>query len=126
MNYLFIKLIKLSLKEESILKIATTKLKNIEVLNINLILDMLQQHFSIKLSSRLPVIAIYSIYQMLIPILKRYENKKLLPLQVHTASDKRGFGDIEIYTKNNKPFEIKHNIPIDKYLVFDIVKKNRK
>lgn len=129
LDYLFIKLIKLSLENKSILRIATAKSKNIEVLNINLILDMLQKHFSVKLSSRLPVIAIYSIYQMLIPILKRYENKKLLPLQVHTSSDKHGFGDIEIYTKNNKPFEIveiKHNLPIDEYLIFDIVKKVEK
>lgn len=126
LNYLFAKLIVLSLQDELILQSASKQFKTIGTLNINLILEMLQKHFSEKLSSRLPVIAIYSIYQILIPILKRYENKKLLPLQVHTSSDKHGFGDIEIYTKNNKPFEIveiKHNIPLDKYLIFDIVKK---
>ncbi|MCS7077001.1 MAG: hypothetical protein NZ455_09850 [Bacteroidia bacterium] len=35
-------------------------------------------------------------------------------------------GDIEIYTLDNQPFEVvevKHNVPIDKYLVFDVVKK---
>ena len=124
--YLFIRLIELTNKEDFILQIA--KKTNIEIgtLNINTILAMLKEHFSIKLSSRLPVIAIYSIYEILIPLLKRYNKKILLPLQVHTSSDKHGFGDIEIYDENNLPFEIveiKHNIPIDKYMVFDIVKK---
>jgi DNA (cytosine-5)-methyltransferase 1 len=52
----------------------------------------------------------------------------LLPLQVHTSSDKHGFGDIEIYDKENNPFEIieiKHNIPINRYLIFYIEKKIR-
>lgn len=124
--YLFIRLIELTNKEDLIFQ--TAEKTNIEIgtLNINTILTMLKEHFSIKLSSRLPVIAIYSIYEILIPLLKRYNKKKLLPLQVHTSSDKHGFGDIEIYDENNLPFEIveiKHNIPIDKYMVFDIVKK---
>ena len=124
--YLFIRLIEITNKEDFILQIA--KKTNIEIgtLNINTILAMLKEHFSIKLSSRLPVIAIYSIYEILIPLLKRYNKKILLPLQVHTSSDKHGFGDIEIYDEKNLPFEIveiKHNIPIDKYMVFDIVKK---
>jgi len=126
LNYLFAKMIELSSKDEIILNKVDKEFQKIGTLNINIILEMLQKHFAIKLSSRLPVIAIYSIYQILIPILKRYENKKLVSLQVHTSSDKHCFGDIEIYTKTNKPFEIveiKHNIPLDKYLIFDIVKK---
>ena len=124
--YLFIRLIELSKKEDLIFQIAEKTNIEIGTLNINTILTMLKEHFSIKLSSRLPVIAIYSIYEILIPLLKRYNKKILLPLQVHTSSDKHGFGDIEIYDENNLPFEIveiKHNIPIDKYMVFDIVKK---
>jgi len=126
LNYLFAKMIELSCQDEIILDKVDKEFQKIGTLNINIILEMLQKHFAVKLSSRLPVIAIYSIYQILIPILKRYENKKLVSLQVHTSSDKHGFGDIEIYTKTNKPFEIveiKHNIPLDKYLIFDIVKK---
>ncbi len=126
LDYLFSQLIKLSSRERSILKTGAAQSKNIAILNIDIIVKMMQKHFSLKLSSRLPVIAIYSIYQMLMPTLKRYKNKKLLSLQVHTSSDKHGFGDIEIYTKNNKPFEIveiKHNIPINEYQIFDIMKK---
>jgi DNA (cytosine-5)-methyltransferase 1 len=124
--YLFVKLIELTNKEDLIFEIAKKTNIKIGTLNINTILAMLKDHFSIKLSSRLPVIAIYSIYEILIPLLKRYDRKKLLPLQVHTSSDKHGFGDIEIYDEKYLPFEvveIKHNIPIDKYMVFDIVKK---
>jgi DNA (cytosine-5)-methyltransferase 1 len=76
----------------------------------------------------LPVIAIYSIYEVLFDKFDRYKNKKLVPLQVHTSSDKHGFGDIEIYTKDGKPFEIveiKHNIPINEYLIFDVIKKTQ-
>ncbi|WP_207681681.1 hypothetical protein [Desulfonema magnum] len=126
LRYLFSKLKELSSRDDLIFQSAREQITNLGILNINLIIEMLKKHFTEKLSSRLPVIAIYSIYEILIPNSKRYENKKLLPLQVHTSSDKHGFGDIEIYGDNDEPFEvveIKHNIPIDKYLIFDIVKK---
>jgi DNA (cytosine-5)-methyltransferase 1 len=59
--------------------------------------------------------------------IERYKNKRLIPLQVHTSSDKYSFGDIEIYyAKTDVPFEvleIKHNIPINEYLIFDIGQK---
>lgn len=96
------------------------------VLNIHVVLKMLREHFSMARSSRLPVIAIYSIYEVLIPRSARYDDAQLLPLQSHTSSDKRGYGDIEIYTVGGEPFEIvevKHNIPIDVAMVFDVVKK---
>lgn len=89
---------------------------------------MLKAHFSLKYSSRLPVIAIFTVYQELLKVVKRYENKILKPLNVHTSSDKKGFGDIEIFDAENNPFEIievKHNIPIDRYLIFDIAKKTK-
>jgi len=124
LQYIFIKMIILTKKEDLIFKKVSQEITG--VLNINLILNMLSEHFNQKLASRLPVIAIYSIYEILMMILKRYEDKYLKDLQVHTASDKKGFGDIEVYTMKEKPFEfveIKHNIPIDKYLIFDIAKK---
>ncbi|MDR3195237.1 MAG: hypothetical protein LBT58_00335 [Endomicrobium sp.] len=125
--YLFFALIKLSKTNEDLFqKTAKQKTENASNLNINIILSMLAKHFQIKKSSRLPVIAIYSIYEVLFDKFDRYKSKKLVPLQVHTSSDKHGFGDIEIYTKDGKPFEIveiKHNIPIDEYLIFDVIKK---
>jgi DNA (cytosine-5)-methyltransferase 1 len=97
-------------------------------LDIVTILKMLTEFFETKQSSHLPVIAIYSIYEILIPKTERYKNKRLVKLQTHTSSDKHGFGDIEIYTKEKLPFEIieiKHNVPIDKYMIFDIAKKTQ-
>lgn len=128
LNYLLAKLIKLSESEASLFELSLSNNLETRALNIQLVLEILKKHFATKLSSRLPVIAIYSIYEILIPKFERYKNKKLLSLQVHTSSDKHGFGDIEIYDKENNPFEIieiKHNIPIDKFLIFDIVKKTQ-
>ncbi len=98
-----------------------------DVININTVISMLKEHFESRLSSRLPVIAIYSVYQQLFKTVKRFENKVLRPLNVHTSSDKHGYGDVEIWNVNNTPFEmveIKHHIPIDRNLVFDVVKKS--
>ena len=126
--YIFAKLIQLSEKDEMLFYLAEEESKETGLLNIHLVLEMLREHFATKLSSRLPVIAIYSIYEILLPKFERYKDKKLLPLQSHTSSDKHGFGDIEVYDEKDEPFEIieiKHNIPIDKYLIFDIAKKTR-
>lgn len=126
LTYIFLKLIDLSKTDEQIFNIAENIDIKTSTLNINIILEILEKHFSNKLSSRLPVIAIYSIYELLLPVLSRYDNKKLLDLESHTSSDKHSFGDIEIYDNDNNPFEIveiKHQIPITKDLIFDIVKK---
>jgi len=100
--------------------------------DISLIIDCLKSHFFAKYgtggASRLPVIAIYSIYQILLEAVSRYENKKLSPLKSHIAADARdkGVGDIEIKDENNDFFEaveIKHNIPIDSIVIDDAYEK---
>ena len=125
--YIFAKLIILT-KENQVVFDETIETADFsDVLNINTVIVMLEQHFSTKLSSRLPVIAIHAAYQQLFPTIKKYDNKILRPLNVHTSSDKHGFGDIEIWNKNDTPFEmieVKHNIPIDRNLIFDVVKKS--
>ena len=97
------------------------------LLTIDIVVNMLREHFSMRMSSRLPVIAIYTVYQIFMENIKLYENKKLEPLKTHTTSDRyMGFGDIEIYNPDGTPFEIveiKHNIPIDKIMVEDVLKK---
>jgi DNA (cytosine-5)-methyltransferase 1 len=125
--YLFEKLYTLSMKEKMIFEEAINSSDIIDIIDINSVLAMLRQHFSMKLSSRLPVIAIYSIYQQLFKQVKRYENKILRPLNVHTSSDKHGYGDIEIWNSNipYEMVEIKHNISIDRNLVFDVAKKSK-
>lgn len=98
------------------------------IVNINTIIEMLEEHFQSRLSSRLPVIAVYAIYKQLLKVARRYNGTILRTLNVHTSSDKHGYGDIEIWDTNNNPFEmieIKHNIPIDRNLIFDVVKKSK-
>lgn len=90
---------------------------------------MVESHFEQPLSSRLPVIVMFAIYKLLFTSsIRRFDQKILLPLNVHTSSDKHGYGDIEIRDENNHPFEvleIKHNLPIDRNMILDIIKKSQ-
>lgn len=126
--YIFYRLLQISQQMDMIYNDTIITSKYSGVININKVIQMLEAHFETKLSSRLPVIAIYSVYETLLSAVKRYYNKRLGSLNVHTSSDKHGFGDVEIWNDNDSPFEmveIKHNIPIDRNMIFDIVKKSR-
>ncbi|MCS7074634.1 MAG: DNA methyltransferase, partial [Bacteroidia bacterium] len=125
LTYIFAKLIELSQSESQLLENLQTELvvlaKNIMPLNIYLIVSMLHEHFKSMQTSRLPTIAIYSTYELLMNRLERFKNKRLVP-----SSDKQGLGVIEIYTADNQIFEaveIKHNLPIDQSIITDIVHK---
>ncbi len=126
--YIFVKLQALTLIEDVIFdeNIESENFKNI--ININTIIKMLETHFENDRSSRLPVIAIFSVYQLLMKNVKRYKQKLLTCLNVHTSSDKHGFGDVEVWNSDKTPFEmveIKHNIPISRDMIFDIAKKSK-
>lgn len=75
------------------------------------------------------MVAIYSIYEILIRDIARYKGKKLLPLKSHVASDikSKEIGDVEIIDKKTKSIfegvEIKHGIPIDFLMVGDVYEK---
>ncbi|MTJ31883.1 DNA methyltransferase [Aphanizomenon sp. UHCC 0183] len=100
---------------------------SVNIININRVMKMVERHFQEPLSSRLPVIVIFAIYKQLFKTIRRFKNKILLPLNVHTSADKHGYGDIEIRDNHNNPFEIleiKHNVPIDRNMILDIVKKS--
>lgn len=101
-------------------------------LSIKSILDILHAHFNSiynsEGASRLPVLAIYAIYQCLMKEAKRFENKKLLQIENHTSADTRSgrIGDIEIIDENNRSFEaveVKHGITISLQLVQDAYAK---
>lgn len=101
-------------------------------LPISRIISLLQHHFDgvyhAEGVSRLPVLALYAIYQCLISENKRYEGKTLLPIESHTSADRRSgrIGDIEIADATNKPFEaveVKHGISITAQLVEDAYEK---
>jgi len=68
-------------------------------------------------TARIPVLVIYSVYQMLIPEVNRYTDKTLAPLESHTSADSpsKSLGDIEIKNSDGSCFEaieIKHLKPI--------------
>ena len=102
-------------------------------ITIDRIITALEEHFYSRYrvpgASRLPVIAIYSIYQILFSQgFARYRGKRLLPLRSHTTSDMRakGVGDIEIVDETGEFFEaleIKHQIQITQALVEDAFDK---
>ena len=96
-----------------------------DTITIEGIVSLLNYHFSYNYraagASRLPVLAVFSAYEVLMSI-ERYKGKMLSPLKSHTTSDTKsgGIGDIEVLDKNEGFFEaveIKHNIPISPDLV---------
>ena len=104
-----------------------------KTITIGKIVDLLRHHFShhygVAGASRLPVLAVYSAYEVLMGI-ERYEGKTLSPLKSHTTADTksrgiRAIGDIEVMHDNSffEGVEIKHNIPISLGLVEDAYQK---
>lgn len=88
----------------------------------------LKKHFALKRSAILPVVAIYSMYQVITTELERYVDKNLLKLKSHTTSDERSksIGDIEVKNQDGEYFEgveIKHNRQITPQLIRDAYKK---
>ncbi len=98
-------------------------------IKINDIISALEEHFYYKTytakgTSKLPVIAIYALYQLIIKEVSRYQNCTLKLLGSHTASDKtsQSAGDIEIYYSELpnsllEVIEIKFEKSIDKHMV---------
>lgn len=116
------------LKED--MKVVSSAKKVDESSMILEIIRMLNTHFKCKKSSFLPVIALYSMYQLVIKEVSRYEGKKLLPLKSHTAADikSKSTGDIEIVDRKGNLFEaaeVKHKIKIDEYTLIDVIRKIR-
>ncbi|MEK6690537.1 MAG: DNA methyltransferase [Nitrospirota bacterium] len=101
-------------------------------LTIATIINFLKQHFEAKYAtrgaSRLPTLAIYAAYQCLAKEMKRFQGKRLMPLEEHTSSDKSSgrVGDIEIRDAEDNVFEaveIKHGIKINPQLIRDAYEK---
>lgn len=98
-----------------------------EVLIVD-VLDCLHTHFSKANTAHLPVVAIYSIYQLLIEQVAQYHAVKLSPLESHQASDLRtgAVGDIELVDSDGdvvEGIEVKHGMPIDLPIVITAEEK---
>lgn len=99
--------------------------------SIQEIINLLTSHFEKTHqvgTARLAVLAIYSVYQIIIEEVARYKDKTLQPLGSHTSADLRSgdIGDIQINDKNQKAFEgveVKYGKMIDSILVEDAFEK---
>lgn len=99
--------------------------------SISEIVDLLTKHFAKTNqvgTARLPVLAIYSVYQIITKEIERYKEKFLQPLGSHTSADLRSgdIGDIQINNEEGKPFEgveVKYGKIIDHVLIEDAFEK---
>ncbi len=85
-------------------------------------------NYGISGASKIPVIAVYSIYKSLLLNQKKYNNCFIKDLGFHTTSDRtsKSSGDIEIFNSENKLFEsieVKMNISIDEHLINIVFEK---
>ena len=120
--------------------IFTQKAKDVEIernqntrFSINEIMSMLNTHFTQSDSvgtARLPVLAVYSVYQCITAQLGRYNNKKLKEMASHTTSDLRSgdIGDVQVNNDDGTEFEgieVKYGIKITPQLMLDSYEKFR-
>ena len=117
-------------------EILFTKVEAPTDITIAKIIEAISQHIRHDYSkgvvgtARLPVLAIYSVYNLLIPDVRRYSGKTLAPLASHTSPDARSksLGDIDVNNPDNSCFEsveIKHNKPITADMVYVAFRKIR-
>jgi DNA (cytosine-5)-methyltransferase 1 len=98
--------------------------------NIDRIMLVLERHFkesSGQGKSRLPVLALYALYEQLVPELSRFNNSVLQPLQNHTTADLRSgsIGDVQL-DRDGKPFEgieVKSELPITPDMLRELKRK---
>ncbi|OYT67606.1 DNA methyltransferase [ANME-1 cluster archaeon ex4572_4] len=104
-------------------------------MQIDSIIECLRSHFFHKYgsagASKLPVLAVYSLYQLMMEDITRYRNKRLKSLRSYESPDlhAKAIGDVEVVDETGEYFEvveIKHNIPISESIINDSYKKFRK
>jgi len=123
--YILVELFKEIIKIQKNNKIQIQPLKNPEKITISKIIYLLnkQSKFNYKTTggSKLPVLAFYSIYKIIINEISRYNQSILKDLGSHTSSDRtsKSSGDIEVFKDNNlfETIEIKLDIPIDAHIL---------
>lgn len=121
---------RLQLREASRVVLAIPKIQ--DVLQIT---KLFETHFFYKYkdskgASRLPVLALYAIYTVLLEELNRFDGKVLKPLEAHSAADAQtgAIGDIEIVDESGAAFEgieVKHGLPITTAMVDSAKQKIR-
>ncbi len=133
-KYILVELLKQIIDIQKKNKIIINPLANSEMLTISKLMIILDKQFSYKYSSfggsKLPVLAFYAIYQLLINEIARYKECKLKQLGSHTASDRtsKSAGDIEIFKEGNlfEAIEIKLDKAIDTNMIRIVKEKIEK
>lgn len=102
--------------------------------NIGMIVDLFRSHFfrsykGSKGASRLPVLALHAIYSAMVPELRRYSGKTVMPLNAHSAADSQtgSMGDIEVSDNESgeifEAVEVKHGLQIVEAIAADVQTK---
>jgi DNA (cytosine-5)-methyltransferase 1 len=102
--------------------------------DIQLIVKVFKSHFfhsyrETRGASRLPVLALYAVYQVLLEQLDRYDGMILKPLEQHSAADSQtgAVGDIEVIREDTEEvfeaIEVKHDIALSDRLIQDAALK---
>ena len=120
-KFILVELFKQIIKIQEENKIEIQPLENPDKLTISKIINLFDKQFTFdyetSYGSKLPVLAFYSIYKIIINEISRYDNCTLKPLGSHTASDKtsKSAGDIEIFNGDElfEAIEIKLDKAID-------------
>lgn len=113
---------RIELRENSKVSLASPNIQ--DVMQIT---NLFEKHFfytykDSKGASRLPVLALYAVYTVLLKELRRFDGKHLKPLEAHSAADSQtgSIGDIEVLNEDGTPFEaveVKHQIQINKAII---------
>jgi len=121
---------RLQLREASKITLAIPRIQDVAQIT-----NLFGSHFfynykDSKGASRLPVLALYSIYSVLLQELGRFSGKQLKPLEAHSAADSQtgAIGDIEVINDDGTVFEaveVKHGIIINKAIVDSAKQKIR-
>lgn len=125
-KHIMVELLQQVIKAQEKNKIIISPLENPEKLTISKIIDSLDRQFSYHYEdfggSKLPVLAFYAIYQIIINEVSRYNDCELKELGSHTASDRtsKSSGDIELF-KNSVLFE-SIEIKLDKEIDANILR----
>lgn len=95
-------------------------------IRIDTIINLLKDHFTTNYNTRggskLPALAFYAIYSIIVPEMGRYDGCNLLPMGSHTASDRtsKSAGDIEVAHSDGSIFEaveVKLDKPVTPHIV---------
>lgn len=125
-KYVLLELFKLIVEIQKSNKIVIIPLSNPEKLTINKTIELLEKQFNFdyktSYGSKLPVLAFYAIYKILLHEISRYNQCTLKELGSHTACDRssKSAGDIEVF-KEEKLFEA-IEIKLDKSIDANILR----